>query len=237
MSPSSPTRPHRLDVGADERANAVRASVQSLFRHCAESQNPVLAFSKACSKIGYLARDGVRSELHYLEAALNEQKHAIISRRHGDPSTCRQHTTECAQSLVAFMGAVRRGLDRPRDPPKTLELTARIERNLEAGQWVRASKDLDELARRSDFRQPLPRLDSYPRAHLLRGEIYQALERRIERCNAAALGKTLPRDPTASTDRRGFALTNGASIDKASRGSERTVAPARAAPKGMSLDR
>jgi hypothetical protein len=180
-------------MGASDREQAVRTSVASLFRHCSDNENPPLAFSRACSKIGYLARDGVRSDFHHLESALNEQKHALLMQRIGNTVKASEHAQERDQHLRSFGTAVRRSLAYPKAPPSTPELRARIHCNLEAGQWNRARLDLDELARRPDIGRPLPDVGEYPRASNLSPQQFAALQERTVRCNANAHTQNLQR--------------------------------------------
>jgi hypothetical protein len=175
---------HTVANRANEREKKIRASAHSLFRRCTESRNPVLAFSRACSKVGYLARDGVRDNLFHLVSALNEHKLALLMRRNGSVTDGRQHAAARDEALRAFGRAVRRELLQPRAPVSTRDLLARINRNLEAGQWRRSQLDLDELARRPDVREQLRPLAEYSRTSSLRDEQFVALEQRIERCNA-----------------------------------------------------
>jgi hypothetical protein len=189
-------------IGASEREQRVRASVESLFRHCSANENPPLAFSQACSKIGYLARDGVRTDLHHLESALNEQKHALLLQRIGNTVKASEHAKERDRHLRSFGTAVRRSLVSPKDPPSTPELRGRIHCNLEAGQWNRARLDLDELARRADIGRPLPDVDEYPRASSLGPQRFAALQERAVRCNANAHLQNLQRASDLQHDRR-----------------------------------
>jgi hypothetical protein len=108
--------------GTTDQAPRQRAlrSVESLFRHCDKAQNPVLAYSRACSKVGYLARDAVRSELHYLVSALNERKHAWSMQRCGQPEQAKQHARACGEDLRSFLKAVR--VERQRLPTPAPEL-------------------------------------------------------------------------------------------------------------------
>jgi hypothetical protein len=171
---------------ARDRAQQIKASVNSLFRHCEEAQNPVLAFSRACSKIGYLARDGVRGDLFHLESALNEHKHALLAHRYKQPEEARKHITQRDRDLRSFGAAVRRELTHPRQPPPTPELRARIHVNLDAGQWSRARSDLEILSQRTDIGPPLQPVDAYARSWNLSEEHHKLLQDRVDTCNAAA---------------------------------------------------
>ena len=51
--------------------------VERIFWICNTSKRPVARLSSACSKVGWLARSS-EPELHYLESALNEQKHGTL---------------------------------------------------------------------------------------------------------------------------------------------------------------
>lgn len=115
---------HSQAPGTTDQARRERAfrSVESLFRHCDKAKNPVLTYSRACSKVGYLARDGVRSELHYLESALNERKHAWSMQRFGQPDRAKEHARACGEDLRSFLKAVRVKLSRQRLPLPTPEL-------------------------------------------------------------------------------------------------------------------
>lgn len=175
-------------LAATRREREVQARVESLFRHCESSKNPVLAYSRACSKVGYLARDGVRSELHHLVSALNERKHALVMGRYGHPEKAQEHNRECARELLSFQRGVRSELNRPRVPPSTPELRERVERNLDVGQWSRARSDLDDLMRRPDIGRPLPALDTYSRSWNLHPEHFALLQDRIDQCNASVRG-------------------------------------------------
>lgn len=53
-------------------------TVERIFWICNTSKTPVRRFSSACSKIGWLSRSANEPDLHYLESALNEQKHGIL---------------------------------------------------------------------------------------------------------------------------------------------------------------
>jgi hypothetical protein len=169
------------------RERDVMRSVESLFRHCDRADNPVLAHSRACSKVGYLARDGVRSELHYLESALNERKHALIMERCGKPEKAKEHNRDCGRDLRSFQRAVRAELAHPRPPLSTPKLRDRIHENLEAGQWSRAGRDLDDLMRRRDIGKQLPALDTYGRSGNLDEQQFAVIQDRIEQCNSKAL--------------------------------------------------
>jgi hypothetical protein len=182
----------------NERERSARASVHSLFQHCMESRNPALTLSRACSKVGYLAGDGVRGNLFHVASALNEQKHAMIVKRHGDPDGARRHTSTCAQELVSFMRGVRQELENPQERLPTPALTQRIQTNLENGQWVRAEKDLGDLAARSDQKDRLPRLDTYGKSGLIREETFDAVDKLIERCNGNVRCIAQQRDPEVS---------------------------------------
>ena len=94
-----------------------RPSVRRLFEACHRSRNPVLAFSRACSKVGWLARYGsvgelaARGEQHallILEGALNEQKHALIAARLGNVDAAAIHLRVCNGELRAFERALGR---------------------------------------------------------------------------------------------------------------------------------
>jgi hypothetical protein len=100
----------------DPAATWPRASVRRLFEACHRSRNPVLAFSRACSKVGWLARHGTvgqlaaRGEQHallILEGALNETKHALIAARLGKADAA-IHLRTCNGELRAFERALRR---------------------------------------------------------------------------------------------------------------------------------
>lgn len=58
--------------------------VERIFWICNTSKTPVRRLSSACSKVGWLARHDEdptkprRGILHYLESALNEQKHGTL---------------------------------------------------------------------------------------------------------------------------------------------------------------
>ncbi len=189
-------------TAASRREDGVKASVASLFRHCSQSKNPVLAFSRACSKVGYLARDGVRGQLFYLTSALNEQKHALLSERLGAPDQARVHVDQRNADLHSLALAVRREIAHPRQPPSTPELRQRIHDNLDAGHWSRARADLEQLSKRPDIGRKLPNLSAYPQSALLHEEHYQLLQDRIDGCNAAALTRRSPapdRDRVADT--------------------------------------
>lgn len=169
------------------RERDVMHSVESLFRRCDQADNPALAYSRACSKVGYLARDGVRSELHYLESALNERKHALVMERCGQPEKAKEHHRDCGRDLRSFQRAVRAEIAHPRPPLSTPKLRDRIHDNLEAGQWTRAGRDLDDLMRRPDIGKPLPALDTYSRSGNLDERQFAAMQSRIEQCNVIAL--------------------------------------------------
>lgn len=88
-----------------------------LFEACHRSRNPVLAFSRACSKVGWLARYGTvgelaaRGERHallILEGALNEQKHALIAKRLGNVEAAAIHLRVCNGEIRAFERALKR---------------------------------------------------------------------------------------------------------------------------------
>lgn len=192
----------RAATDASDREQALKASVASLFRHCAASENPPLAFSRASSKIGYLARDGVRTELHYLEAALNEHKHVLLQRRIGNTVQASEHAKERDQHLRSFGTAVQRSLVYPKDPPSTPALRARIHCNLEAGQWNRARLDLEELARRPDIGRPLADVGDYSRAWNLSPQQFAALQELTARCNANAYTQNLQRPVAPPVVRR-----------------------------------
>ena len=168
----------------DGRLHRIEKSTESLFRHCSESKNPVLAFSRASSKVAYLAKDGVRDDLFYLTAALNEQKHALLQRRFGNLEESRSHTQARDREIRAFERAVRRRVEREFEPVPTADLRKRIERNLHEGQWYRARLDLDELAKRPSIGGPLQNLAAYPRGPMLLPERHDELQARIDRCNA-----------------------------------------------------
>lgn len=51
--------------------------VERIFWICNTSKRPVARFASACSKVGWLARSS-EPDLHYLESALNEQKHGTL---------------------------------------------------------------------------------------------------------------------------------------------------------------
>lgn len=94
-----------------------RASVRRLFEACHRARNPVLAFSRACSKVGWLARNGSVGELaergnrHVwltLEGALNEARHALLAARLGDPDDAAIHLRVCNGELRAFERALER---------------------------------------------------------------------------------------------------------------------------------
>lgn len=94
-----------------------RPSVLRLFEACHRSRNPVLAFSRACSKVGWLARHGsvgelaARGERHLLltlEGALNEQKHALLAARLGNVTGVAIHLGVCNGELRAFERALGR---------------------------------------------------------------------------------------------------------------------------------
>jgi len=177
---------------SNERERAARESVHSLISHCMDSPRPVLTLSRACSKVSYLAGDGVRDNLFHVASALNEQKHAALMKGLGDPGASRQHSNACVQELLSFMRGVRRELHNPPEVLPTAALTERIQRNLQNGQWVRAEKDLGDLATRSDQQSRLPRLDTYSRSELLRVETFEHLDKLIEHCN----GKVRAIDPS-----------------------------------------
>ena len=193
---------HALRIAAARREQRVRTTVESLFRRCESSKNPILAYSRACSKVGYLARDGVRSELRYLESALNERKHALVMERCGHPEKAKEHHRTCGQDLRSFQRAIRIELARPREPLSTPELRERIHRNLDVGQWSRARSDLDELTQRADLDRRLPELDKYSQSWNLDEQRFAAIQGRIEQCNAMALercralgGQRAPSEP------------------------------------------
>ena len=187
---------------ANERERVAHASVHSLMQHCMKSRNPALTLSRACSKVGYLAGDGVRDNLFHVASALNEQKHAMLMKRYNDPDAARQHTSECARELVSFMRGVRRELQNPQERVPTTALTNRIQRNLQNGQWARAEKDLSDLATRSDQKTQLPRLDAYSRAGLLRVETFEHVDTLIERCNGNVRAIEPSRDASVTGQRR-----------------------------------
>lgn len=112
---------------AATREQRIRVNVESLFRHCESSKNPVLAYSRACSKVGYLARDGVRSELHYLESALNERKHGLAMERLGHPEKAKEHNGNCGRDLRSFQRAIRVELNRPDAPLSRLQASPGVE--------------------------------------------------------------------------------------------------------------
>jgi hypothetical protein len=97
------------------REHEIGNTGRSLFRRCETSENPVLAYSRACSKVGYLARDGERTELHYLESALNERKLALVMERFGQPEKAREHNQNCGRDFRAFQRAIRTELGRATD--------------------------------------------------------------------------------------------------------------------------
>jgi hypothetical protein len=182
---------------ARERAQQIKASVNSLFRHCEKADNPVLAFSRACSKVGYLARDGVRRDLFHLESALNEHKHALLAHRYKQPDEARKHITQRDRDLRSFGAAVRRELTHPTQPPPTPELRERIHLNLDAGQWSRARSDLDLLSQRADIGPPLQPVDAYASRNLSE-EHHKLLQDRIDTCNATA--RSLDQRPAPARD-------------------------------------
>jgi hypothetical protein len=57
-------------------ANAVE-SAESLLWHVSFAERPMLACSRACSKVAALARTPGRDALHYIVSALNEQMHGL----------------------------------------------------------------------------------------------------------------------------------------------------------------
>jgi hypothetical protein len=184
------TEPHRA---TDERLHRIEKSTESLFRHCSESKNPVLAFSRACSKVGYLANDDVRDDLFFLTSALNEQKHALLQRRFGNLEESKKHAQTRDQEIRAFERAVRRRVEREFEPVPTADLRKRIDRNLQEGQWYRARVDLDELAKRPNIGGPLKNLAEYPRGAMLLPERYDELQARIDRCTS--IDRDRMRDP------------------------------------------
>jgi hypothetical protein len=104
----------------DEREHRIKQAVSSLFQHCSQSKNPVLSFSRACSKVGFLANDGVRGDLFHLTAAINEQKHLLLQQRYGNTEAAIEHAIHRDQELRAFARAVRRELQRGPEQPLRL---------------------------------------------------------------------------------------------------------------------
>lgn len=263
MTDQNPDAPSKLAPSARERE--VNARVESIFRRCESSKNPVLAYSRTCSKVGYLARDGVRSELHHLESALNERKHALIMERCGSPEKTQDHNRECARELLSFRRAIRLELEHPRQPPSTPELRDRVHRNLDVGQWSRARTDLDDLMRRPDIARPLPALDTYSRSWNLQPEHFALLQDRIDQCNAKVRGPEqhqsssvaraarehrqaaeivpqLPQSMPIAHPRAGVDRARGAAVSRSAERPEHALRhPARAAQlgpgKGRGLDR
>ena len=83
--------------------------ISSLFDLCHASRNPVLAFSKATSKVGRLARSSAaHGHLHYLESALNEHKHAALMSRLGNGQEATKHQADAARDLESFARAAAR---------------------------------------------------------------------------------------------------------------------------------
>lgn len=117
--------------------------IEHMFLTCHRAKRPVLAFSRACSKIGWLARNettnrfdynarplwtaplhGVhkvrfvttasaeRADLHYLESALNEQKHGLLAQACDRPTEAAKHFNACDRDLASFERAVKRAENR-----------------------------------------------------------------------------------------------------------------------------
>lgn len=84
----------------------IKERVERLFWTCNLTKNPVLTFSRACSKVGYLARTKDRHVLHSLESALNEQKHGILADRFGQRERASRHYAVRDLELAAFHRAV-----------------------------------------------------------------------------------------------------------------------------------
>lgn len=84
-------------------------SMTKLFRFCESSKSPVLSFSRACSKVGFLARSSAdRGDLFYVMSALNEEKHAIVAGWCGHAQLAERHRAERDQYLAAFDRAMDR---------------------------------------------------------------------------------------------------------------------------------
>lgn len=58
--------------------NSINETVEHIFWLCNTSKSPVKRLASACSKVGWLARSANEPDLHYLESALNEQKHGTL---------------------------------------------------------------------------------------------------------------------------------------------------------------
>lgn len=55
----------------------INETVERIFWLCNTSKHPVARCASACSKVGWLARSA-DADMHYLESALNEQKHGVL---------------------------------------------------------------------------------------------------------------------------------------------------------------
>lgn len=109
-----PVMPRKLEQAW---TTSPRLSVRRLFETCHRSRNPVLAFSRACGKVGWLARHGsvgelaARGDRHVLmmlEGALNEAKHSLIAARLGRVDDAAIHLRVCNGELRAFERALGR---------------------------------------------------------------------------------------------------------------------------------
>jgi hypothetical protein len=87
----------------------IQTRITRALLRLAAAEHPVLAFHRACRKVGYMARHG-RPVLFPLESALNELKHAHSLRTFNGHSTpaSERHTIDAERDLQLFVARMAR---------------------------------------------------------------------------------------------------------------------------------
>ena len=88
------------------RRSATSAAL-AIFKVCERHPQPHRAFSRACSKVGHLARCG-RPVLHHLESALSEQTHMLLMIAFGYPERALEHGNARDEQLAMYRRAASR---------------------------------------------------------------------------------------------------------------------------------